>query len=98
MTPFRRPAAALASLTLAFALSAAFAAIAQQTPPRTEPSPARGAQTSDPADPAAAEAARRREAEARAEAQRKAEARKPRPEARKDRKDPEREIEEEEEI
>jgi hypothetical protein len=35
---------------------------------------------------------------ARAEAQRKAEARKPRPEARKGRKDPEREIEEEEEI
>lgn len=96
MTPFRRPAAVLASLTLAFALSASFAAIAQQTPPRTDPPPAQGAQAGDPADADAA--AKRREAEARAEAQRKAEARKPRPEARRDRKDPEREIEEEEDI
>ncbi len=96
MTPFRRPAAALASLTLAFALPASFAAIAQQqTPPRTDPPPVQGARDADPAE---AEAAKRREAEARAEAERRAEARKPRPEARKDRKDPEREIEEEEDI
>jgi Na+-transporting methylmalonyl-CoA/oxaloacetate decarboxylase gamma subunit len=94
MNSFRRPAFVLVPLALAAALLAYAGSVAAQSAAQPP------VQTDEEADKAKADAEKRRQADeaARAEAARKAEARKPKRDQNGDRKDPERELEEEEDI
>lgn len=94
MNSFRRPAFVLVPLALAAALLAYAGSVAAQSTARPP------TQTDEETDKAKADAEKRRQADeaARAEAARKAEARKPKRDQNGDRKDPERELEEEEDI
>lgn len=94
MNSFRRPAFVLVPLALAAALLAYAGSVAAQSAAKPP------VQTDEEADKAKADAEKRRQADetARAEAARKAEARKSRRDQNGDRKDPERELEEEEDI
>lgn len=98
MKSFRRPAFVLVPLALAAALLAFVGSVAAQS--NTGGPPAKtNDETNDEADKAKAETDKRQaDAAARAEAARKAEARKPKRDQNGDRKDPERELEEEEDI
>lgn len=89
MNRYRRPAFVLVPLALAAALLAYAGSIAAQSGAKPPP------QTDEEADKAKADAEKRRQAD---EAARKAEARKPKRDKNGDRKDPERELEEEEDI
>lgn len=94
MKTFRRPAFVLVPLALAAALLAVVGSVAAQSNTGSPPP-----QTNDEADKAKTEADKRQADDAaRAEAARKAEARKPKRDRNGDRKHPERELEEEEDI
>lgn len=94
MKSFRRPAFVLVPLALAAALLAVVGSVAAQSNTGSPPP-----KTNDEADKAKTEADKRQADDAaRAEAARKAEARKPKRDQNGDRKHPERELEEEEDI